>query len=563
MKLVNQSKKVIGVILLAAVCTIFLLIATSPVSGMVQDSSPTADNQVRNDLSSEDSQEKTFEKSSFRFLDWTGLAIYLVAIVGIGIYFARKESSTDEYFLAGRKIPWWVATLSIFSTHLSAITFMAIPAKAYGDDWTTILVNLGIILVAPVTIFFFLPFYRRLEVTTIYEYLEKRFSPAIRLYGSLSFAALQLVKMGIFLVLPAIALSTVTQFDLYTSIIIMGLLCTVYTVMGGIAAVVWTDVIQSIVLLGGGLLCILTVIHSENYEFGKMWTQAMDADKLHIITLEGGLSSNAFWVIIIGGFFIQMIAFTSDQSLVQRFLTTPTERAASRSIWTHALMVVPASLLFFGLGTALYIFYSSHSDAVPPPEMGNDIIVPWFVVTQLPAGLAGIVIAGLFAATMSTVDSGMHSVATSLVNDVYQKIKPDADDKTKLKLARILTVLFGILGTLSAILISGISSQSLWTTFLMLVGLFGSSLAGVFALGVFTKKGNATGAVVGILSSILILLFIRNQDPSPVNGILTATIGTVSCFAAGYLTSLFFAHSNERSIDGLTIHTLDKLESPN
>ena len=195
-------------------------------------------------------------KTSFHPLDWVALLSYLAVIVGIGFYFARREKTTEDYFLAGRRIPWWAATLSIFSTHLSAITFMGIPASAYHDNWTSILVNVGIILVAPVTVFCFIPFYRRLNVTTVYEYLEMRFSPAMRVYGSIAFVILQLVKMGVFLVLPAIALSTVTNFDLYTCIIVMGILCTVYTVMGGIEAVVWTDVLQSFVLVGGGLLCI-------------------------------------------------------------------------------------------------------------------------------------------------------------------------------------------------------------------------------------------------------------------------------------------------------------------
>ena len=171
---------------------------------------------------------------SFHALDYLALIGYLVVIVGIGAHFSRRENTTDDYFLAGRRIPWWAAALSIFSTYLSAVTFMAIPAKAFAADWVTILINLGIILVAPVTVFCFLPFYRRLNVTTIYEYLEMRFSPGIRIYGSLSFVFLQLAKMGVFLLLPSLALATVTGFNVYACIMVMGLLCTIYTVLGGI-----------------------------------------------------------------------------------------------------------------------------------------------------------------------------------------------------------------------------------------------------------------------------------------------------------------------------------------
>jgi len=496
---------------------------------------------------------------SFRTLDYLALIGYLVVIVGIGAYFSRRENTTDDYFLAGRRIPWWAASLSIFSTYLSAVTFMAIPAKAFTADWVTILVNLGIILVAPLTVFCFVPFYRRLNVTTIYEYLEMRFSPAIRIYGSLSFVLLQLAKMGVFLLLPALALSTVTGFNVYASIIIMGVLCTLYTVLGGIEAVIWTDVLQSCVLIGGGLLCIGTIFAAEQFDFSNMMDVAVSAKKFHIFNMEGGINSSVFWVVIIGGFFIQMIPFTSDQVIAQRFLTTRDEKSAARSVWAHAGIVVPASLLFFGLGTALYVYYSSRPEMLPGADVTNDVIVPWFIATRLPAGLAGLVIAGLFAATMSTVDSGMHSIATSLVNDVHRKLRPDADDRQRLKMARILTVAAGLFGTISAVLISKMDPGSLWDMILLLVGLFGSSLCGVFLLGVFTRRASARGVALGVTASIVALIVLRNLDPRPIHGLLTAAAGVLTCVVVGYLASIFLP-AQDRSLKNLTLATLEDAE---
>ncbi|MCH8136681.1 MAG: sodium:solute symporter, partial [Proteobacteria bacterium] len=422
-------------------------------------------------------------QSPFHPLDYLVLVGYLTILVFMGFYFAKRNTSTSDFFLAGHRIPWWAATLSIFSTQLSAVTFMAIPAKAFGFNWLSILVNLGIILVAPLTVFCFLPFYRRLNVTSIYEYLEKRFGPAMRVYGSISFTILQIAKMGIFLLLPSLALSTVTGVNLYLCITVMGLLCIVYTVLGGIEAVVWTDVLQSIVLLGGGLLCIGLIFSAENFNFSRMWNLAISENKFDIFTMTGGIKSDVFWVWIIGGFFIQLVPFTSDQVPMQRLLATSSERSAAKAVWAHAAIVVPASLLFFGLGTALFIFYHSRPELLPPADQ-NDIIVPWFIATQLPMGLAGLVIAGVFAATMSTVDSGMHSIATSLVTDVYSKLRPDTNDKALLKLARTITIIAGVLGTLSAFLVSTQDAKSLWDLILLFMALFGSSLAGVFLLGV-------------------------------------------------------------------------------
>ncbi|MHC4741594.1 MAG: sodium:solute symporter family protein [Planctomycetota bacterium] len=511
--------------------------------------------QIINLLSAAISTWAPSKSESFHALDYLALIAYLAVVVGIGAYFSRREKTTNDYFLAGRRVPWWAASLSIFSTYLSAVTFMAIPAKAFATDWVTILVNLGIILATPVAVFCFLPFYRRLNVTTIYEYLEMRFSPGIRIYGSVSFVFLQLAKMGVFLLLPSLALSTVTGFNVYACIIIMGLLCTIYTVLGGIEAVIWTDVLQSCVLVGGGLLCIGTICGAEKFDFSGMLRVANDADKFHIFNTEGGIDSTVFWVVILGGFFIQVIPFTSDQVIAQRFLTTRDEKSAARSLWAHAGIVVPASLLFFGLGTALFVYYSSRPELLPTGDVKNDAIVPWFIATRLPAGIAGLVIAGVFAATMSTVDSGMHSIATSLVNDVYGKLRPNADDKQRLAMARMLTVAAGLFGTISAVLISRIDPGSLWEMILLLVGLFGSSLTGVFLLGVLTRRASARGVAIGVVASIISLIILRTVT-IPIHGLLTAAVGVLSCVVVGYVASILMP-ARERSLKNLTLGTLE------
>jgi SSS family transporter len=500
-------------------------------------------------------------QSPFHALDYLALVAYLLVLVWIGCSVARRGKTTEDFFLAGRRIPWWAATLSIFSTHLSAVTFMAIPAKAYASDWVSILMNVGIILVAPVTVFCFLPFFRRLNVTTIYEYLELRFGPGIRLYGSLSFVAYQLGRMGIYLLLPALALATVTGFDVYVCIAVMGLLCTLYTVLGGIEAVVWTDVLQSFVLVGGGILCIGVIIAREGFGLGGMLDVAASENKFHVFTMRGGLNSTVFWVVLTGGFFTQLVPFTSDQGLVQRFLTTPSERSAARAVWTHAIIVVPASLLFFGLGTALFVFYKARPELLQPAAESNDIILPWFVATQLPAGLAGLVIAGLFAATMSSVDSSMNSVATSLVTDFYRKVRPAASDAHRLAVARALTVAVGLLGTLSAVFVSNLDAKSLWDLILMFAGLLGSSLTGVFLLGAFTRRASARGTAAGVIASIAVLVAVRNMEPPPVHGYLYAAVGILTCVIVGYAASLALP-GPRRSLEGLTLGTLRQEDQP-
>ena len=491
------------------------------------------------------------KSSSLQVIDYLAIAGYMAIIVGVGVYFARREKTTEDYFLAGRRIPWWAAALSIFSTYLSAITFMSIPAKAFNANWLTVLVNIGIILVTPVTVYCVLPFFRRLNVTTIYEYLELRFSPALRVYGSFAFLVYQVSKMGIFLLLPAMALATVTGLNLYLCIVVMGLLCIVYTVMGGIEAVVWTDVLQSVVLLGGALLCVGMIFSAENFDFEKMMSVAVteETNKFSV----GDPATGVFWYFLIGGFFIQLFPFTGDQAVAQRFLTTPDTKSAARSAWAHAAMVVPASLLFFGLGTALYVFYASRPGEVPVDGQ-TDIIVPWFIVTQLPAGFAGLVIAGLFAATMSSVDSGMHSIATTLTNDVYSKLFPGANDGKQLFVARIITVLAGLCGVLAAVFLT-IYRGSLLDLLFQVVIPIGSSLAGVFMLGVLTTRTTWYGAAAGVVVSMpMVVWFATENSPLP-HPILKAAGGVLICMLVGYLVSLAIPGQG-RPLTNLTIHTV-------
>jgi Na+/proline symporter len=217
-------------------------------------------------------------------------------------------------------------------------------------------------------------------------------------------------------------------------------------------------------------------------------------------------------------------------------------------------MVVPASLLFFGLGTALYVFYAARPELLPAADQ-NDIIVPWFIATQLPAGLAGLVIAGLFAATMSSVDSGMHSIATTLVNDVYSKMRPAAVEANRLVVARVITVVVGLFGTLSAVFVTSLDPKSLWDLILLLVGLLGSTLTGVFLLGVLTRRANTRGTAVGVMASMAALIVVRNLPHSPVPGILTSAVGVLTCVVTGYLASIVFPGSNT-ALANLTVHTL-------
>ena len=262
----------------------------------------------------------------------------------------------------------------------------------------------------------------------------------------------------------------------------------------------------------------------------------------------------AVWIVIIGNVFANLIPYTTDQTVIQRYLTTPSQKEAARAIWTNAALTLPASLLFFGLGTALFVFYQNHPQLMDP-SIQTDAIFPFFIVQNLPAGIVGIVVAGIFAASMSSLDSSLNSMATVVITDYYLSLRRNSIQTNTLKLARWLTVIFGFLGTGTALLLATFNISSLLDAFREILGLFGGSLAGLFALGILTRRATGNGALIGAISSAVILWFVKSYID--IHFFLYAAIGTISCFLIGYFASYFFKDQKE-NLNELTIQTSKK-----
>jgi len=395
----------------------------------------------------------------FNWINYGVVALYLLFLVGLGFRFSNHQD-TNMYFRAGQRIPWWAAGISIFGTQLSAITFMAIPAKTYTTDWGYLTFNLTILLVASLVSVLFLPFFRQLSLTTAYEYLEKRFNLLTRLIGSSMFILLQLGRIGIVLLLPSLALSLVTGVDVSTCIIVMGVLSVVYTVLGGIEAVIWTDVLQVVVLLGGAIISLLIILLDLEGGFTQFWQVAYTDDKLKAFDFPWDWTEPTFVVLLLGGLGTNLISYGSDQTVVQRYLTTKDEASARQSVWTSALLSAPATVIFFGLGTALYVFYQTHPEQLDTTLDYTDTIFPYFIVTQLPSGVSGLLIAGIFAAAMSSLDSSMNSIATVVTTDFYQRFRKTSDSQS-MRLAKWTTAVVGMLDTGFALAMATWQIQSL------------------------------------------------------------------------------------------------------
>ncbi len=512
--------------------------------------------------------------TSFGAVNMAVVVFYLMAMLGVGVYFTFGNKTTDDYFRGGKSIPWWAAGCSIFATMLSSITYMAVPAKAFAQDWVYAMGNVLILAVAPIAIFIALPFFRRIDATSAYEYLEKRFNRAVRLIGSGSFSLFHVFRMGVVLALAALALASVTPLTPSQCVIVMGVLSIIYCTLGGIEAVIWTDTIQTFILLFGAVLCLFFALNGASE---GSFVAAVESQKFHTVNLDFGPSSFTFmaiWVVVLGGFGQNLASYTADQAVVQRYMTTADEKSAARSIWLNGFMAIPAAAIFFGMGTAFWMFYRSNPDKLDP-TMAADRIMPFFISQELPIGLAGLVVAGIFAAAQSTVSTSMNSGATTIVTDFLRPFQVCKTEKGYLWSARLITLGMGILGTITGLLFVDPSIKSLFDQFIGILGMFLGVLAGLFALGATTRRANGPGSLIGAIVAILFMMCIvfaangnvvlgidfRSVFDSVgvqlyrVSGYLYAFIGISVCYIVGFVASLFFA-TTQHTIQGLTLWDL-------
>ena len=302
-------------------------------------------------------------------------------------------------------------------------------------------------------------------------------------------------------------------------------------------------------------MSLIIIAQAVDGGFAAIIAEGRAAGKLKMVDLDWSLTSitgTALWVVLLGKPFESLISYTSDQTVVQRYLTTADEKSAAKGVWTNAILCIPASIIFFGAGTALWAYYRLHPEMLNPTGRIDDIF-PWFIAQQLPAGVAGLVIAGLFAAAMSSLDSSMNSMATAVTTDFYRRFRPHVSDVRCLNLARWLTVILGIVGTGFACYMAYINSTSMWDQYSKVIGLFGGGLAGLFAVGIFSRRVTGLGAICGFVGSAALLYLIKSQ--SQVHFFLYPTIGVCGCFAIGYLASLLIPFGR-KDVAGLTIFSL-------
>lgn len=494
------------------------------------------------------------QKTGFGTLNWVVLLVYLLAMLVIGAYFTKRASKdTDAFFKANSSVPAWATGFSIYATTLSAITFMSTPEQAFLTDWSYSFGNLTIILIIPILIKYYVPFFRKLQVTTAYEYLEDRFSPIMRVLGSLLFMLYHLGRIAIVIYLPILAITSVSNINPILIALFVGGLCIIYAFLGGIEGVIWTDVIQGFLLLGGALLVIFIGVYYIKGGFGTV---------AHDVAVHHKLYSAANWnphnlklfipLIFAGSVFNSLYQYTGSQDVVQRYQTTATMKETAKSLWTNGLLAFITIPIFYGMGTILYSFYL-HSASLPK-GFNTSAVVPYFVIKEVPAGIAGLIIAGIFAAAQSTIASSLNAISACAITDFKQRFFDKKFKKiSDVQLARIVILIAGLLGLLMAIyLLIGNQSQT-WNLFLAFTGLFGVPIAGIFAAGIFTQRANTAGAVTGLIVSAALTYYVQSKGMSP---FMVSCVSFLSSMFIAWFVGLFTPQ--KRNITGLTAKTVDQ-----
>jgi SSS family solute:Na+ symporter len=476
-------------------------------------------------------------------IDLIVFILYLFGIVLFGSSFYKKNKTASAFTLGNNKIPTWVITMSIFATFVSSISYLALPGQAYLTNWNAFAFSLSIPIASLMAVRFFVPLYRKVNSPSAYTYLEQRFGPWAKVYASVMYLLTQLMRAGTILFLLALPLHILLGWNITTIIVVTGISVMVYSLLGGIQAVVWTDAIQAIILIAGAVICVIVLLFSMPEGPGQLLDIAMQHNKFSLGSFTANLNSSTFWVVLIYGLFINLQNYGIDQNYVQRYMTSSSEKEAKKSALWGGLLYVPVSAIFLFIGTALFSYYQSDASILPEGVEG-DKVFPYFIVNQLPVGLTGLLIASIFAAGMSTVSTSLNSSATVILTDFYKFSESDPKAARKSMIVLYLSSLvFSILSIVIAIAM--INVQSALDTWWKLASIFSGGMLGLFLLGFFAPKVKSRGAIAGVIAGVVIIgwmslsqIFITEGSllsyASPFHNYLSIVFGTAAIFVIGF-----------------------------
>lgn len=487
-----------------------------------------------------------------KVLDLVVFFVYMLGVTAFGSSFYRKNKSASAFTLGNSAIPGWVVTMSIFATFVSSISFLALPGNAFQSNWNAFVFSLSIPVASYMAVKFFVPIYRRANSPSAYAYLESRFGPWARIYASSCYLLTQIMRMGTILYLLALPVHAMFGWNIVVIIVVTGLAVMVYSLLGGIQAVVWTDAIQGIIMISGAVLCLFYILFSMPEGPGQMFEIARAHHKFGLGSFGLSLQKSTFWVVLIYGIFINMQNYGIDQNYVQRYMASRSDREAKRSAFFGGMLYIPVSLIFFLIGTSLFAYYQANPGILPAEYADanmSDRVFPFFIVNNLPAGFTGLLIASIFAAGMSTISTSINSGSTVILTDYYKRFtKKDVGEKSAMKVLYLSSFIFSVIGILIGVAM--INVQSALDAWWKLASVFSGGMLGLFLLGAFVKTVHVKGAIIGVILGLLAIFWLSlspmlfTTEPlshfaSPFHGYLTIVIGTMIIFLTGFLATIW------------------------
>jgi len=465
-------------------------------------------------------------------LDFAIIALYLAGITLFGLRFRKKQKSLRDYFLAGRDIPWWAIALSIVAAETSTLTIISIPGLAYDTNLTFLQVVMGYVVGRIVISFVLLPHYFRGDLYTAYELIERRFGRGLRSLTAGLFLLTRAAAEGVRVYAVSIVVSIALGTGEVTSIAIITALTVIYTFEGGLAAVIWTDVVQTVIYVGGTLVGLVTILHLVPGGWSAIHSAAASAGKLQIFNFSTSVwIPYTFWAGVIGGTFLTTASHGTDQLIVQRLLAARGQKQSITALLSSGVAVLLQFGLFLMVGIMLWAYYRAPSSMFGKP----DRIYPTFIVQHMPHGVSGLLIAAILAAAMSNLSAALNSLSSSAIMDFYAQLMPQADEKTKMRLSRLATLVWAlVLFGLAVIALHKVGSVV--EVGLQIASVAYGALLGVFLLGVLTRRASQRGSMVGMACGFMMELYLWLGTHVPWTW--WVMIGTAVTFAVGYVVSL-------------------------
>lgn len=499
-------------------------------------------------------------------LDYLAIGLYLAVTAGVGIWTARRQTSTTEYFIANRRIPAFAVGFTLMATTISSVTFVAIPGSVFARNWWQMLYMSAALVVLIFVVRWVVPLYRRQVGLSAYEYLETRFGYTARLYGSAGFILVRVADLGFTLYLTAVAIEVIAGWNIQGVVAAVGIFTLLYTLVGGIEAAIWTSVLQGVFLIGGALVILAVLLLTPPAGPSAVLGVAWDAGKFSLGSFEWGwhalyLDPATGWIFLLAGLLHFGRMYATQQSMVQRYLVARSDRDARRGAMIGVLTTVPVWFAFAVIGSCLWGFYQIMDVALPTRiEARPDTILPYFIATQLPAGLIGVILAALLSAAMSSVSADLNAVAAVATQDYFARALPRSSDAARLWFGRAAVLASGALATAAAIALTMTRSTAAYEVVVVSVSVIAGGMLGLFALGFFTRRGTRAGAYAGILTSVLFVGWATATGPLTLdlglnftmNALLIGILSHVVLFCTGYAASVILG-GYRPDLAGLTV----------